>query len=133
VGIGKPLGLAAVRETNTRARSRSVSEQEARFAAERRRERRGHPLDVSPITLRDIDQRIAAALGEERRAVIPIVAECINELVDAEREHHKSELLERTRGLELAVARLESTLAQLQLALATERKSIIDLPNPLRH
>jgi hypothetical protein len=52
--------------------------------------------------------------------------------MDAEREQHKSELLERTRGLELAVAKLESALAQLQLTLANERGRAIDLPNPLR-
>jgi hypothetical protein len=75
---------------------RELDEQEKRSAAERRRERRG--LDTPPITFRNIDARIALALGEEGRAVLPIVAEAINELVDAERERHKSELLERTRS-----------------------------------
>jgi hypothetical protein len=41
-------------------------------------------------------------------------------------------LLERTRGLKLAIAKLESTLAQLQLTLASERGKATDLPNPLR-
>jgi hypothetical protein len=45
----------------------------------------------------------------------------VGEILDAEREWHKSELLERTRRLELAVAKLASALDQLQLTLATER------------
>jgi hypothetical protein len=81
------------------------------------------------ITVADVETLIAAALCVERQAVIPIVAECINELVDAEREHHKSELLERTRGLELAIAKLESTLAQLQLTLVAERSGNSLPPN----
>ena len=47
--------------------------------------------------------------------MIPVVRQVLDELLDAERERHKSELLERTRGLELAIAKLESPLAQLQL------------------
>jgi len=63
--------------------------------------------------------------------VIPIIRDALDELLDQEREHHKSELLERTRGLELAVVKLESALAALQVTLATERGKAIDLPNPL--
>jgi len=34
--------------------------------------------------------------------------------------------------LELAIATLESVVSALQLALATERGKVLDLPNPLR-
>jgi len=43
----------------------------------------------------------------------------------------RRELLERTRGLELAIAKLESTLAQLQLTLASERSGKPLSPNLL--
>jgi hypothetical protein len=38
-----------------------------------------------------------------------------------ETRNQTNELLERTRGLVLAIAKLESTLAQLQLTLVAER------------
>jgi hypothetical protein len=63
--------------------------------------------------------------------VVPAIRQALDEILDAERERHKSELLERTRGLELAVAKLESALAQLQLTLATERGQTLDLPSTL--
>ena len=95
------------------------AEQEMRFVRERAREQRR--LDTPPISYADIDQRIAAALHAERTVVIPTIRQAFDEILDAEREHHKSELVERTRGLELAVAKLESALAALQLTLAAER------------
>jgi hypothetical protein len=51
---------------------------------------------------------IAAALAEERGTVIPVLRQAIDELLDQEREHAKSELAERARSLELSVARLEA-------------------------
>jgi hypothetical protein len=117
-------------ETRNEKHRRELAEQERRFAAERRRD---HRLDTRQLSVADVNTLIAAALCEERAVVIPVIRQALDELLDQERKHHRSQLLERTRGLELAVAKLESTLAQLQLALATERKSIIDLPNPLRH
>jgi hypothetical protein len=53
--------------------------------------------------------------------VVPAIRQALDQILDAEREWHKSELLERTHRLELAVAKLASALAQLQLTLATER------------
>jgi len=81
----------------------------------------------------DLRCRNADRRGAVRRAHhgIPIIRDALDELLDQEREHHKSELLERTRGLELAVVKLESALAALQVTLATERGKAIDLPNPL--
>jgi hypothetical protein len=49
-----------------------------------------------------------------------------------EREHHKFELIECTRGLELVVAKLEAAVSALALALVTERGKVLDLPNPLK-
>jgi len=54
----------------------------------------------------------------------------VNELLDAERERHKSELVSATRGL--AIAKLEAAAGALELALATERGKVLDLPNPLK-
>jgi hypothetical protein len=72
--------------------------------------------------------------AEERGVVIPIVRDALDELLDRERaharEHAKSELVERGRGLELQIAKLEAVISALELALATERGRTIDLPNP---
>jgi hypothetical protein len=115
-------------ETRNQRDRRELTEQDARFAAERRRERRREPR---MLTVADVETRIAAALREERRAVIPAIRQALDELLDKEREHHKSEMLERTRGLELAIAKLESALAQLQLTLASERSGRPLPPNLL--
>jgi hypothetical protein len=48
------------------------------------------------------------------------------------REHHKSELVERTRSLELSIAKLENALSAPQMVLNVERSKTIDLPNVLR-
>ena len=69
------------------------------------------------------------ALAEERGVVIPIIRD---ELLDREREHAKHELTESMRSLEVQVARLESALSALQMALNIERSKTIDLPNVLR-
>jgi hypothetical protein len=58
-----------------------------------------------------IDARIAAALREDRQAVIPALRSAVDELFGHQRERHKSGLLERTRGLELAIARIESAVS----------------------
>jgi hypothetical protein len=103
------------RELTEEAAQREI-ERERELLRERRRE---HRLDMRMLTVADVETLIAAALAVERQAVIP-----------AERDHHKSELL-RTRGLELAMAKLESALAQMTLA-TTERGKVVDLPNPMR-
>jgi len=118
-------------ETRNEKHRRELAEQEARFAAERRRERREERLDTRTLTVADVETLIAAALCEERSVVIPVIRQALDEILDAEREHHKSELLERTRGLELAIAKLESALAQLQPTLATERSGKPLPPNLL--
>jgi hypothetical protein len=71
-------------------------------------------------------------LSIERAVVLPIIADVLNEAFADARQHHESQLRERTRDLVLQVARLESALAALQVTLATERGKAIDLPNPLR-
>src|SRR6516164_2136287 len=107
------------------------AEQEARFAAERRRERREHRLDTRMLTVADVQTLIAAALTEERSTVIPVIRQALDELLDQEREHYKSEVVSATRGLELQIARLENALSALQATLASEHGKAIDLPNPL--
>jgi len=56
---------------------------------------------------------IAAALAEERGAVVPALRGAIDELLDRGREHAKSELVERARRLELQVAKLEAAVSGL--------------------
>jgi len=66
---------------------------EARFAAERGRNKRegARRLDTRLLTVADVETLIAAALCAERQAaVVPIIGEAVNELLDAEREHAKS-------------------------------------------
>jgi hypothetical protein len=43
-----------------------------------------------------------------------------------------SQMTEHLRSLELQIAKLESALSALQVALFAERGKAIDLPNPLR-
>ena len=69
----------------------------------------------------DIQVLIAAALAEERGAVIPIHRQAIDELLDQEREHAKSESAERARSLELSVAELEA--AESALGAGIERRA----------
>ena len=64
--------------------------------------------------------------------MIPIIRDALDELPDQEREHAKSELVERTRSLELSITKLEAAVSTLELALATERGRVLDLPNPLK-
>ena len=61
----------------------------------------------------DIQVLIAAALAEERGAVVPALRGAIDELLDRGREHAKSELVERARRLELQVAKLEAAVSGL--------------------
>ena len=57
-----------------------------------------------------------------KTAVIPVIGEAVKELLD----------VSTTRGLELQLAKLESAVSALQLALERDnRKAILDLPNSL--
>ena len=80
----------------------------------------------------DIQVLIAAALAEERGALIPIHRQAIDELLDREHEHAKSAMDERARSLELSVAKLEAAVSALELALNVERGRVLDLPNPMK-
>lgn len=96
----------------------------------RRAERRRAP---PPITVADVQTLIACALTEESCAVIPALRGAIDELLEAERTHIKSEAAQATARLELSIAKLESALSALQLTLISERTGkVLDLPNPLR-
>ena len=66
--------------------------------------------------------------------VIPIIRDPRDKFLDQEREHAKSQLVERARSLELQIARLEASVSALELALERDhRKATLDLPNPLTH
>jgi hypothetical protein len=73
---------------------------------------------------------IACALAVERGTVIPVIRDALDELLGRERERHKSELVGATRGL--AIAKREAAASALELALATKRGKVLDLPNPLK-
>jgi hypothetical protein len=53
-------------------------------------------------------------------------------LLEQERKIAKSQMTEHMRSLELQIAKLESALPALQVALVAGRGKAIDLPNPLR-
>lgn len=106
-----------------------IDEQDQQFARERAR--REYRLDTPPITVADVEMRIAAALREERQAVIPALRAAVDDLLEQEREHVKSQMTEQMRAFELSVAKLESALSALQVALVAERGKATDLPNPL--
>jgi len=107
------------------------AEQEARFAAERGRNKRECRPDTRQLTVADVeDADCLRALAVERGTVIPVIRDALDELLDRERERHKSELVGATRGL--AIAKLEAAASALELALATKRGKVLDLPNPLK-
>jgi hypothetical protein len=119
-------------ETLHQRHRRELMEQDRQWAAERRaREREERRQMPQPITYADIDARIAAALRAERTAVVPTLRACIDELLEAERMHIKNEAAQTSARLELSIAKLESALSALQVALVAERGKAIDLPNPL--
>ena len=66
------------------------------------------------------------------RPSFPVIGEAVNELLDAERERHKSELVSATRGLAIAKLEAAASALELELALATKRSKVLDLPNPLK-
>jgi hypothetical protein len=95
-------------ESRMERERRELDEQEQRFARERRRERRGHHrLDTQLVAVRDIDARIASALAAERQAVIPALRAAVDQLLEQEREHAKSQMTKHMRSLELQIAKLE--------------------------
>jgi hypothetical protein len=75
------------------------------------------------LSVSDVQSLIAAALTEERATVIPVIRQALQRTVSTRsaKASTNPKLLEHTRGLELAIAKLESALAQLQLTLASER------------
>jgi hypothetical protein len=83
------------------------------------------------LTVANTQVLIAAALVEERGAVVPVLRGAIDELLDREREIAKSELVSARRGLELQVAKL--AVSALELALNVERGRVLDVPKfPLK-
>ena len=86
-------------------------------------------LEIGPLA--DVETLIACARAEERGTVIPVIRDALDELLDRERERHKSELVSATRGLTQSPSSRAAASA-LELALATERGKVLDLPNPLK-
>ena len=77
---------------------------------------------------------VVTLIAAERGAVIPIIRDALDELLYQEREHHKSELVERARGLEVQVAKLEAAVSALELASNIERTKVFELPKfPLKN
>jgi hypothetical protein len=109
-----------------------LEQRDAELEWERKHERRDHRLDTRMLSVSDVQTLIAAALAEERAVVIPVIRQALDELLDQEREHHTSKLAERTRGLELQIAKLEAAVSALELALNVERGRVLDLPSPLK-
>ena len=60
--------------------------------------------------------------------------DALDELLYQEREHHKSELVERARGLEVQVAKLEAAVSALERPSNIERSKVFELPKfPLKN
>jgi hypothetical protein len=62
--------------------------------------------------------------------VSPIVRDALDEILDAEREHHASQLAHARIGI--ADRQMRKRLSALQSVLAVERSKAIDLPSVAR-
>jgi hypothetical protein len=82
---------------------------------------------AAPLSYDDIDQRIAQALQAERRAILPIMAEIVTEVLAGARERQQAALRERASGLELQIAKLSNAVSALETALNIERSRVLDL------
>ena len=71
---------------------------------------------VSP----DVDARIAAALGKQRRFVLDVVAETLGEMMQRGRKALQQAISEQ-HELKIEVAKLSSLVAMLREELAAER------------
>src|SRR5262245_64810350 len=78
-------------------------------------------LDTAPV---DWDARIRAAISRERQFQRDVLAEVIAEL----RAEASNDLERATRSLTAELADLKATLAELRLALASDRTKPLDLP-----
>src|SRR5262245_42204641 len=78
-------------------------------------------LDTAPI---DWDARIREAISRERQFQHGVLAEIIAEL----RAEASNDLEHATRSLTAELADLKATLAELRLALASDRTKPLDLP-----
>ena|SRR5215831_16321716 len=91
-GVGHPGGAVdepRVESLNMRHR-RELTEQEQRFKLELARAGRAR-LDTPTVTHAEVDRRIAQALDAERSVVVPALRAAVDELLEAEREHVKSQ------------------------------------------
>jgi hypothetical protein len=109
-----------------------LQEQEVQFAAERRRQQREWQRErerhVPTLSVADVELIVADAIAAERRAVLPLLADIVAELLDEVRERNAAALKERACGLELQIVRLEAAVAALEKALIMERTRTLDVP-----
>jgi CHASE3 domain sensor protein len=77
------------------------------------------------------DLRIRAALTEQRKFLLAVVAEALGEHVAQERKAVKRELADELRRLRIELAETQTTISELRSVLAAERGPI-DMPSPLR-
>lgn len=95
-------------------------------------------LDTSPRDAdwtawnRWCDSRIQAALTEQRKFLLAVLAEAIGEHVAKERKAVKREFTDELRQLRIELAGTQIILGELRAVLAAERNTPLDLPSPLR-
>jgi len=82
---------------------------------------REHKLDTAPVAQ---DARSREAISRERQFQRDVLAEVIAEL----RAEASNDLERATRSLTAELADLKATLAELRLALASDRTKPLDLP-----
>jgi hypothetical protein len=115
------------RTFNQRARD-EITEQEARFARERARERRTHDAGekIPHVTADDVEEMIAAALKADRERVLPTLAAIVNEALEEARERNVNALKHHEAEMVLSIKRLETAVFALEQALIIERNRILD-------
>jgi hypothetical protein len=125
--LGRPVAvvLPPVESVNTRHR-REIEVQEKQFALERARdalaqqEREAQRAQTATATT---DQYIAEAIAEERRTLVPVIRQGVDELLAQEREAARSEL----QALRLKMAAADTKQARLESELSVAKTRISDL------
>jgi hypothetical protein len=79
------------------------------------------------------DAKIANAIAAEREFVLEVVGQAIGEMLDKGREEARKALALQVAELKVELAKTRTVLAEAKLFAATgDRRSVLDLPNPLR-
>jgi hypothetical protein len=78
------------------------------------------------------DQKIANAIATERAFMREAIGGAIAEMLDEERQEYKRALNREAQDLKLELVKLQTILAEYRALFATsDRRSVLDLPNPL--